>query len=47
MSQENLWALVRHGLLDEDGWLISGAEEASTLPLGYVVSFFTSTSLPQ
>jgi hypothetical protein len=38
-SQENLRALVGCGLLDEGGWLISGAEEAPTLPPGYVVSF--------
>jgi hypothetical protein len=39
MSHENLRVLIRHGLVDDDGWLILSVEEATILPLGYVVSF--------
>jgi hypothetical protein len=39
MSQENLWALLGRGLLNEGGWLILGAEKAPTPPPGYMLSF--------
>jgi hypothetical protein len=40
MSQENLWTLIERGLLDEGGWLILDAKEASTSSPSYMVLFF-------
>jgi hypothetical protein len=39
MSSGNLQALIKHGLLDECGWMIPGAKEALTPHVGYLVSF--------
>lgn len=44
MNQENLRALVGCGVVDDDGWLIQGVDEALAPPLVTLFRLFISMS---